>query len=330
MEETNLCFIGAGFHASTNIYPSAVEAGINIKAVATRNLEHSKKALLRFGCAGNAYENYMDMLKHENCQGVVVVAQPKDQFSIALECIKMGKNVFVDKPLGWNEDEARIIYNAAKQHNVFVMVGFMKRFAPCYKKIKEIIISKELGEPRSFMVNFAVDSTPFCNTEEDFIKLASIHIIDLLRFLFGEVSLVGGFSNSINGNVSQCFSLKFESGVVGSVYFSGMTAWSRESENITVTFDDGFAQVEEINKVIIHKSKKSKEISFASHTEEDRVFTPSATPMSGAYRDLYLRGFVGEMKHFAYCIQNGQEPLSNSESNISTMILCDKILESVI
>lgn len=108
-----------------------------------------------------------------------------------------------------------------------------------------------------------------------------------------------------------------------------MTAWSRESENITLTFDDGFVQVEEINKVVIHSSKKSKELFFASHTEEDRVFTPSATPMSGAYRDLYLRGFVGEIKHFAYCLQNGQVPLSNEEDNISTMILCEKMINSL-
>jgi UDP-N-acetylglucosamine 3-dehydrogenase len=329
MEETNLCFIGAGFHASTNIYPSAIEAGINIEAIATRNLNNSKKTLLRFGSEGNPYDDYRKMINSEKCHGIVVVAQPRDQYLIALECIKLGKSVFIDKPLGWSEKEARVIHQASKENNVLVMVGFMKRFAPCYKKVKEIIESKKLGEPRSFVVNFAVDGTPFCKNEEDFIKLAAIHIVDLVRFLFGEVSQVKGFNNNINENISQCFSLKFESGVVGSVYFSSMTAWSRESENITVTFDDGFVQVEEINKVIIHRSKRNNDISFASHTEEDMIFTPSATPMSGAYRDLYLRGFVEELKHFAYCLHNNQNSISSSEDNISTMILCDKMLNSL-
>lgn len=329
LEKINLCFIGAGFHASTNIYPSAIEAGINIKAIATRNMNNSRKAMLKFGSQGNAYDDYKKMLNSEKCHGVVVVAQPKDQYLIALECIKSGKNVFVDKPLGWNQEEARIIQKTAKENNTLVMVGFMKRYAPCYKKIKEIIESKELGEPRSFAVNFSVDGTKFCKNEEDFIKLAAIHIVDLVRFLFGEVVQVSGFNNNIDENINQCFSLKFESGVVGNVYFSSMTAWSRESENMTVTFDDGFVQAEEINKVIIHRSKKNNEISYASHTEEDIVFTPSATPMSGAYRDLYLRGFVGEFKHFAYCLHHGQEPISNGEENISTMILCDKILKTL-
>lgn len=329
MEKTNLCFIGTGFHASTNIYPSAIEAGINIKAIATRNLNNSRKALLRFGSQGNPYDDYKKMIGLEKCHGVVVVAQPRDQYEIALECIKSGKSIFVEKPLGWNEEEARIIHEAAKENSVLVMVGFMKRFAPCYKKLKEIIESKELGEPRSFAVNFAVDGTAFCKNEEDFIKLAAIHIVDLVRFLFGEVRQVNGFNNNINEHISQCFSLKFESGVVGSVYFSNMTAWSRESENITVTFDHGFVQIEEINKIVIHRSKKNNDIPFASHTEEDMVFTPSGTPMSGAYRDLYLRGFAGEFKHFAYCLHNNENLISSSENNVFTMKLCDEILSSL-
>lgn len=42
LEKTNLCFIGAGFHASTNIYPSVIEAGAQIQAIATRSMERSE------------------------------------------------------------------------------------------------------------------------------------------------------------------------------------------------------------------------------------------------------------------------------------------------
>lgn len=329
MTKANLCFIGAGFHASANIYPAAIKAGVGITAIATHSLERSKKALLRFGSRGTPYDDYVEMLKSEKCDGVVVVAPPKDQFLIVLECVKLCKNVFVEKPLGWSETQARIIRETAKNHKALVMIGFMKRFAPCYKKIKDIIDSKELGMPRSFIMNFSVDSTKFCKNEDEFLKLAGIHIIDLVRFLFGEVIEVTGFKNNIDENISQCISLKFESGVIGSIYFSGMTAWSRESENMTVTFDNGFVQTEEISKVIIHSSKLDNEKSFETQTEEDRVFTPSATPASGAYRDLYLRGFIGEFEHFIHCIKNGEEPCSNEKDNICTMALCDNIQNSL-
>ena len=77
MTKAKLCFIGAGFHASTNIYPSVIEAGAEIKAISTRSMERSKAALQRFGSSGTPYDDYKKMLKQEKCDGVVVVAQPE-------------------------------------------------------------------------------------------------------------------------------------------------------------------------------------------------------------------------------------------------------------
>ncbi len=131
MNPIKLCFIGAGFHASTNIYPSAIEAGAVIQGIATRSLERSQAALLRFGSMGQAYDDVQLMLEHEDCDGVVVVAQPEDQVALALACIRAGKNFYVDKPLGWNAAEAKMVSDAADEAGVLLMVGFMKRYAPC-------------------------------------------------------------------------------------------------------------------------------------------------------------------------------------------------------
>lgn len=329
MKKANLSFIGAGFHASTNIYPSAIEAGAEIQAISTRNMDRSKIALQRFGSNGTPYDDYKKMLENEMCDGVVVVAQPEDHPSLVLDCIKAGKNVFVDKPLGMSAEEAAEIADAAEKAGVVLMVGFMKRYAPCYVKLKELITDEKLGTARSFQARFAVDSTPFCKNEEQFMKLVAIHIVDLVRYLFGEVVQVSGFKNSDNEYISQSISLKFENGVVGSLYFSGMTAWSRESENLLVTFDNGFAFVDEINTLTVHKSQAFEQLPWKSLEEADTVFTPSATPMSGAYRDLYLRGFVGEMSHFIECCKNGNKPLSNGRDNVNTMALCDLIMSKL-
>ncbi|WP_063564910.1 Gfo/Idh/MocA family oxidoreductase [Paenibacillus sp. O199] len=330
MRKAKLCFIGAGFHASTNIYPSAVEAGADIQAIATRSIERSEAALLRFGSRGKAYDNTQLMLQNEDCDGVVVVAQPEDQTALALECIRAGKNVYVDKPLGWNAAEAAAVAEAAQKAGVVVMVGFMKRYAPVYMKLKELIDGGSLGRARSFQMKFAVDSTPFCKDEEQFMKLAAIHMVDLMRFLFGEAVQVTGTTVKDGEHINQGISLKFDHGVVGSAYFVGMSAWSRESESVLVTFDDGFALADEINTLTVHQSRTGDNLPWKSLEEQDTVFTPSGSPMSGAYRDLYLRGFVGEMAHFMECCQNKSDPHSSGKDNIETMALCDTILASLI
>ncbi|WP_427902128.1 hypothetical protein [Paenibacillus silvae] len=77
--KSQLCFVGAGFHATTNIYPAAVEAGAYIQAVATRHLEHSQAALLRCGSSGYAYDDAGLMLERETCDGV-------DKVRSSLQC----------------------------------------------------------------------------------------------------------------------------------------------------------------------------------------------------------------------------------------------------
>lgn len=329
MRRASLCFIGAGFQATTNIYPSVVEAGIEIKAIATRNKKNSKATLVRFGSEGNAYDNIDEMLKNEECDGVVIVAQPEDMSAMVIKCIEAGKNVFAEKPLGLTAIEAKDLSDRAERAGVILMVGFMKRYAPSYLKLKELIASKELGNVKSFNVDFAVNSTEFCKSEEDYLKLAAIHIVDLMRYLFGEAIGVSGFKSIEGSNLSQSISLKFESGTVGSAYFVGMDAWSRERENILVTFEKGFISIEEITKIIIHKSRNAAHVSWQSQTEEDTILTPSATPMSGAYRDLYLRGFVGELAHFAEKCLSGETPKTSGEDNVKTMELIELILSEL-
>lgn len=329
MKKTKVCFIGAGLHSTTNIYPAALEAGADIQAIATRSYERSQNALQRMGSEGQAYDDYRHMLEVEECKGIVVVAQPEDHASLVLDCIKAGKNVFVEKPLGMSKAEAVEIAKAAEMAGVQVMVGFMKRYAPIYQKLKEVIESETLGPARSFQARFAVDSTLFCENDEQFLKFAALHMVDLVRFLFGEAVEVKGVKNSSEGFISHSLSLKFETGVVGSLYFSGMTAWTRESENITVTFDEGFAFADEINALTIHKSQHHEEQPWQSIEEADIHYKPSATPMSGAYRDLYLRGFVGEMSHFFECCTTGKKALSDARDNVQTMALCEQILDSL-
>ncbi|QCJ44516.1 Gfo/Idh/MocA family oxidoreductase [Bacillus sp. S3] len=330
MKKANHCFIGAGVHASTNIYPSAIEAGADIQAISTRNIDRSKAALQRFGSTGTPYDDYKKMLENEECGGIVVVAQPEDHPSLVLDCIKAGKNVFVDKPLGMSAAGAAEIAHAAEAAGVIVMVGFMKRYAPCYTKLKEFISDGKLGHVRSFQGKFAVDSTPFCKNEEQFMKLVAIHFIDLVRYLFGEVVQVTGFKNSDNESISYSISLKFENGVVGNLYLAGMTAWSRESETMLVTFDHGFVIADEVTSLTVHESQTSADLPWKSLTESDTVYTPSATPMSGTLKDLYLRGFVGELTHFIDCCKAGEIPTSNAWDNVKTMALCDQILADIL
>lgn len=326
MTSHSIAVIGAGFHATTNILPSCVRAGLVIDALATRDVQRSADALRRFGATGRAFGSAEALLADADVRSVVVVAQPRDQAALALQAIRAGKHVFVDKPLGWTAAEALVLADEADAQGVTLMVGFMKRFAPAYEQLQALLGGGDLGRVRSFHLAFGCDSTPFCADTEEFVKLAAIHVIDLVRWLFGEVADVSVASSSEGNHVALAILLRCDSGVVGTLDLSGLPGYSSESEQLRVTGDDGYAIVDDLVRLTVHRTEASDEPTWKRLAEQTTVFTPAESAMSGTDRDLYLRGFVGEMAHFAASVDAATVPRSSGRDNVLTMALCDRIV----
>ncbi len=67
--------------------------------------------------------------------------------------LKAGYDVLLEKPFAVNEKEARELVEAAEKYGRKVMVCFVLRYAPFYRKIKELILAGEIGEIISIQTN---------------------------------------------------------------------------------------------------------------------------------------------------------------------------------
>jgi predicted dehydrogenase len=246
--------VGAGFHAATNILPALGLAGVPLAALATRSEAGSRAALARFGSDGAAYDSVEALLAHPGLDGVIVVAQPTDQLAITRLAVDAGVPVFVDKPLGLTAAEARTVARAADESGAGVQVGFMKRHAPVYRQLRSLIDDGSLGAVRSFSVQFGCDSTPFCRTEAEFVTLAAIHLIDLTRFLFGEVTTVHAVNSGEGAHVALSVTLGFASGVAGTLELTGLPSRATEVESVRVLGDTGFAETTDAHTLRLHRT----------------------------------------------------------------------------
>lgn len=318
----SIAFIGAGFHASRNLLPATVLAGVRIDAIATRDIDRSRAALRRFGSDGVPYGDAEELLENPAVGRVAVVAQPGDQPVLVHAAIAHGAAVFVDKPLGTSVEEARSIATAAERAGVEVVVGFMKRHAPAYRRLRGLINDGTLGDVRSFQLTFGCDSTAFCTTEADFVHLAAIHVIDLVRHLFGEVDDVTTHSNSSGTDVALSVGLRFASGVVGSLDLVGLPSYSSETELLRVVGTNGIATVRDVAELTLHRVGAGSP-SWTDLAETTTVHRAVESAMSGVERDLHLRGFVEQMRAFA---AGDLEHSSTADDNVRTMELCARIL----
>lgn len=324
MNHKSVCIIGAGNHATANIYPCVQLLDQEIAAVSTRNLLHSTQALQRFGSSGHAYDNYQEMLEKEDCPDVIVITQAADAPAIVMDCLKQGRHVFTEKPLGLSAAQAQEVYDTAVRYGGDYMVGFMKRYAPAYRQLKQLTENSLLGRVCSFHASFCVNASRFCRNDEDYMYFVAIHYLDLIRYLYGEIKKVTGYSCKNESGTSYALSLLMKSGAAATLDLENRTPWTRETESILTTFEHGFAEARDLERVTIHKSALAEKAPWSYLSEQDSVYSPNMAPLSGTARDLYLRGFVGEMEAFF-----NHEHSGSMRDNVLTTQFCEKILEVI-
>lgn len=71
------------------------------------------------------YTNYKEMLKHEKLDGVIIATPTEMHAEIALECIKEGINVLIEKPITQDIKEAQEIVNLAKEKKLLQWLGML-------------------------------------------------------------------------------------------------------------------------------------------------------------------------------------------------------------
>jgi len=71
----------------------------------------------------------------------------------SIPLLKAGYDILLEKPFAVNEDEARELVDFAAEYGRKIMVCFILRYAPFYRKIKDVILSGKIGRIISIQTN---------------------------------------------------------------------------------------------------------------------------------------------------------------------------------
>ena len=323
MHDLNLGFIGYGRHAKNNLYPSLEVLGIDLRAVATTSETSSSQAKVDLGLA-NSYSDYREMLASEELDGVLVSAPAEKQLELTLAALESGVNVFVEKPLGMNAEDAAKVIEMQKQTGKFAMVGFMKRYAPAYQKLYQIIADKQFGKLLNVNGMFGVRN--FTNSVEDMLIYAAIHYADMLVSVVGEVKEVTSYKQN-EGSLIISFSGVATSGATFAMSFIASQAWAKLNEELYVTGTGGYVHVQNVESIKYHFTpERAEKPRWQIMDEIETSVATVSTTSSGGNQQLYQRGFVPELEHFVNCIKEGTTPLTSATENLKTMKLVDMLL----
>jgi predicted dehydrogenase len=141
-----------------------------------------------------------------------------------------GKHVVCEKPLGRDANESYDIWTRVAATGVKHMCAFNYRFVPAVRLARELIEAGELGELRHFRGRYLQDWGDTAAEVWRFDREAAgsgalgdlaTHVVDLARYLVGEIETVGGFlrtfvpGREVDDAVEA--TVEFENGAVGTL-----------------------------------------------------------------------------------------------------------------
>ncbi|ROQ00938.1 putative dehydrogenase [Rathayibacter sp. PhB93] len=106
--------------------------------------------------AERAYGDLDRMLEDDELDIVYIGTPHATHLPIALAALRAGKHVLIEKPIGLDAEEARMIADAARRADRFAMEGMWMKFAPAYRQLLSEVRAGAIGEVRSIRASFGL------------------------------------------------------------------------------------------------------------------------------------------------------------------------------
>ncbi len=202
--------------------------------------------------------------------------------SFALEALSHGKHVFCEKPMATNVADAHRILEAANASTKIFQIGHNRRFAPVYKRLKELLI-KTPPHTAHIKMNRGDLLKPAWTGDDavtgGFLYETPIHMFDMMRFQFGEIKSLNA---RLSGPNDFSVLVEFVSGMHATFVTSADASWFFPYERVEVFGEYATIETAEIESLRYRLGLDSEtvtedfsQIPFATRfgfEEEDRLF----------------------------------------------------------
>lgn len=154
------------------------------------------------------YDNVEALLKNEAINAVYIATPPSTHLQYALDALKAGKHVYLEKPMVLNKAEGLELHKAFSNANTKLTVAHYRRFLPAFLKVKALLEANTIGDIRFADINFLQPQNSNVVAQSDvnwrinpaisggglFHDMAP-HQIDLMYYFFGDILKYEGFSS---------------------------------------------------------------------------------------------------------------------------------------
>ena len=179
----------------------------------------------------HTYTDYKEMIEKERPELVAICTESGKHAAIALDCINMGCNVIIEKPIALSLKDADEIIRCGREKGVKVCANHQNRFNKSIQKIRDAVDKGRFGKMfygtahirwcRDWEYYSRADWRGTWEQDGGALMNQCIHNTDLLRWMMGnEIDTVVGMTDKLNHDYIEAEDLgialiKFKNGSYG-------------------------------------------------------------------------------------------------------------------
>lgn len=145
--------IGLGTRAQRHLTAFEALPGTEIAALCDIQPERMRAAQKGPGANAKLYVDYRELIADKNVQAVTIVTPNYLHADMAIAAMEAGKDVLLEKPIGLNYAEAKLVAAAAQRTGRILAVGMQRHYASDQRVLREFVRNGELGTLRHAVLN---------------------------------------------------------------------------------------------------------------------------------------------------------------------------------
>ncbi|MCA1375594.1 MULTISPECIES: Gfo/Idh/MocA family oxidoreductase [Bradyrhizobium] len=272
---------------------------------------------------------YDELFKNPAIDAVAIATPVHTHYELALSALKAGKHVLVEKPLAQSSDLARRLIDEAARRGLILSVDHTFVYTPAVRKIRELLLKKELGEVYYYDSTRA--SLGLFQSDVNVIWDLAVHDISIIHHILDErpvaVSATGSCHVAGSPESMAHITLFFDSTCVAHISVNWLSPIK-------------------VRQTFIGGSKKMIVYDDLEPTEKIKVYDKGITvdgPSDHAhqFRIGYRAGDMWaphvapkealqvEVEHFIACVRNGTPPISSGMSGLRVIEVLEAASRSI-
>ncbi len=309
----NVGVIGYGYWGPNLVRNFSDIPAAQVISVSDLNTDRLKLAKNRYPHITTTIE-HKELISNLAIDAVIIATPVSTHFDLALEAIRAGKHVLVEKPLASSTEEGTRLLEAAQKRNLTLMVDHTYVYTGAVKKISKLIQENELG------VIYYYDSTRvnlgMFQYDVNVIYDLAVHDLSIMDYLLDGTQpaavLATGKSHIDNRPENVAYlTLFFDSGLIAHINVNWLSPVKIRQTLIggsdkMVVFDD----LEATEKVKVYDS------GVTINNGPEKIYEAIVGYRMGdvwSPKINHTEALYVEALHFVDCVENNTPPLTGAE-----------------